>query len=167
MRLLVLFFTLLILGCGYKPSSIYAKKALGERIYADIKIDLREPENTILIKDAINEAIVSRFKAKITNSAEASSKIFVKLKEIEFNPIQYDKDGYIVRYRTIAKLQIDYILQSGKKDKIEVDGYYDFLIEPDSIISDTKRFEAIKYASLKALDKFVSKVSIIGYRGSN
>lgn len=166
MRVLAFFLTLILLGCGYKPSSIYAKKALGEKIYADIKIDLREPENTILIKDAINEAIVSRFKGKISNSAEASSKIFVNLKDLEFEPIQYDKNGYIARYRTVVKLQIDYILHDEQKKKIVVDGYYDFLIEPDSIVSDTKRFEAIKNASLKAIDKFISKVSIIGYMDS-
>ncbi len=160
---LTLFFIFFSLGCGYKPSSIYAKEALGERVFADIKIDLKEPENTILIKDAINEAIISRFKGKISDSANATSKIFVKLKDVDFEPIQYDKDGYIARYRTVVTLQIDYILKNSKKDKLLFDGYYDFLMEPDSIISDTKRFEAIKNASIKAIDKFISKVSILGY----
>ena len=162
--LLITFFLLFINGCGYKPSSIYTKRALGERIYADVKIDLQEPENTVLIKDAMNEAIVSKFKAKITTLDRATSKIYLKLKDIEFIPIQYDKNGYIVRYKIVVKLHIDYTLKNSQKREIGVTGYYDFLIEPDSIISDKKRFEAIKFASLKALDEFTSKVSIIGFR---
>ena len=162
---LITIFLLFINGCGYKPSSIYAKKALGERIYADIKIDLQEPENTVLIKDAMNEAIVSKFRAKITSLEQSTSQIYLKLKDIEFIPIQYDQNGYIVRYKIIVKLHINYTLKNSQKKQMDVNGYYDFLVEPDSIVSDKKRFEAIKFASLKALDEFTSKVSIIGFKG--
>lgn len=161
---LITIFLLFISGCGYKPSSIYAKKALGEKIYADVKIDLQEPENTVVIKDAMNEAIVSKFRAKITPLEQSTSQIYLKLKDIEFIPIQYDEDGYIVRYKIIVKIHIDYNLKNSEDKQLNVSGYYDFLVEPDSIISDKKRFEAIKFASIKALDEFTSKVSIIGYK---
>ena len=62
-----------ISGCGYKPSSYYAKRALGEKIYAEAKISRQDPRNSVLIKDAVNEAVVNRFSAKLVSKEEADS----------------------------------------------------------------------------------------------
>ena len=165
-QILILLVSLLIIsGCGYKPTSVYAKKVLGQKIYTDVKVYLRDPENAVLIKDAINEAVISRFKGSLAPKKYADSKILISLKSVSFNPLQYDKNGYVIYYRAVTTLNIVYKNKNSTKS-LDVSGNYDFPIEPNSVISDTKRFEAIRESSKKALDKFISKISIIGYQGS-
>ncbi len=43
-----------------------------------------------------------------------------------------------------------------------VSGVYDFNIEPNAIISDQARFEAIRLSSQKAIDVFVAQVAAQG-----
>ena len=157
-----------IIGCGYKPSSYYTKKILGDKIYAEVYIDIKDPENSVLIKDAINEAIVSKFKSKIVDRKDLANTLFyVKFKSKSFIPIAYNKDGYVVAYKTKVLLHITYIDKRGKKDSFNVRGTYDFPIEANSVISDAKRFEAIKFASFKAISEFVSRISVKGIKAKN
>jgi len=159
----LLIISMMITGCGYKPTSIYAKKVLGEKIYTNVKVYLRDPENAVMIKDAINEAVISRFKGSLAPKKYADSEIYISLKSVKFKPLEYDKNGYVIYYRAVTTLNIVY---KNKKESrsINLSGNYDFPIEPNSVISDTKRFEAIKESSKKALDKFISQASIIGLR---
>lgn len=164
MRSFYLFLSIFILaGCGYKPTSIYTKKVLGDKIYTQVNVYLRDPENSVLIKDAINEAIISRFKSSLAPKKDANSELIVKLRGVSFKPLQYDMNGYVIYYRAITTLKVDYKSKDFKKVFL-VSGNYDFPIEPNSVISETKRFEAIRESSKKALDKFVSQISIIGYK---
>ncbi len=156
----------LITGCGYKPTSVYTKKVLGEKIYSQVEVYLRDPENSVLIKDALNEAIVNRFKGSLVPKQYADSELIVSLRRVSFRPLQYDKNGYVIYYRAIASLKIVYKSKKGETKILTVSGNYDFPIEPNSVISDTKRFEAIRESSKKALDKFISQISIIGYQES-
>jgi hypothetical protein len=48
-----------------------------------------------------------------------------------------------------------------------VSGEYDFTIEPNSVISDTRRFEAIKNASYEALDEYIAALAIRGLHEHN
>ncbi len=154
--------TLFLGGCGYKPTSLFANKILGDRIYAEVEISIKDPQNSILIKDAINEAILNKFKSSISSKEHATSKLFVKLNSISFVPIQYDKNGYVLSYKTYVSLKTTYYNRGGNKQIITTRGDYDFPIRSNSVISDTKRFEAIKFASLKAIDEFISKISTRG-----
>jgi len=158
---------LVITGCGYKPSSYYTKKILGDKIYTEVYIDINDPENSVLIKDAVNEAIVSKFRSKLVDKKDLANTIFyVKFKSKSFTPIAYDKDGYVVAYKTKVLLNITYIDKTGKKDSFDVSGTYDFPIEANSVISDSKRFEAIKFASYKAISEFISKISVKGVKSN-
>ncbi len=155
-------------GCGYRPSSYYTKQVLGDKIYAKVLIDINDPENSVLIKDAVNEAIVNRFKSKIAKKKEFSNTdLIVKFKSKSFIPIAYDKDGYVIAYKAKVSLNISYRDKFGKKGNMNVKGSYDFPIEANSVISDTKRFEAIKFASYKALSEFISKMSVKGMQNVN
>lgn len=160
-RLFVFIIVFSLSGCGYKPVSYYSKEVLGEKIYVNVESSLQDPENTVLIKDAINEVIVSKLHARLTTMQEADAKLYVRLKKVEFEPIQYDKNGFVIAYKTHVDLSTRYL--SSKKDKtIVTSGEYDFPIESNSVISDTKRFEAIRFASKKAIEEFIS---IIGVKG--
>ncbi len=162
MKKLLIILALLFGGCGYKEISQYSKAVLGEKIYTNVKISVIDPENAVLIKDALNEAIISRFKSSLTNRQNASSKITISLKKVKFIPLQYNKNGYVISYRAKTMLEVE-LYAKKKNRKFVVSGNYDFPIEPNSVISDSKRFEAIKESSKKALDSFISKVAAIGY----
>lgn len=153
---------LLLSGCGYKPTSFYSKQVLGNLIYAEVETSLKDPENTVLIRDAINEAIVDRFKSKIVPEDKADTKLFIKLNKVSFQPIQYDKNGYVIAYKTYVDLKTRYTDKQQKQKTIISSGEYDFPIASNSVISDTKRFEAIKNASEKAIGEFISKISAQG-----
>lgn len=156
-----------ISGCGYKPSSYYAKQALGSKLYADVTISRQDPRNSVLIKDAINEAIVGRFGGKLVAKEQADTILHVKTQSIAFSPTVYDTYGYVIAYKAIVVLAMEYENVNKKVEKLTATGEYDFSIEANSIISDTNRFEAIRYAASDALDEFVSKIAIKGLRNGN
>lgn len=149
-------------ACGYKPTSVYTKKVLGEQIYVKVETSLEDPENSVLIRDAVNEAVIYKFNAKIASQENASSKLFVKLEHVNFQPIEYDSNGYVIAYKTNVTLLVGYHDKFKKLKSLKTHGDYDFNIESNSVISDTKRFNAIKEASQKAIDAFISRISVEG-----
>ncbi|MBP1681675.1 MAG: lptE [Proteobacteria bacterium] len=156
-----------ISGCGYKPSSYYAKQALGDKLYAEVTISRQDPRNSVLIKDAVNEAIVGRFGGKLVAKEQADSVLHVKIQSLSFSPTVYDTYGYVIAYKATVVLAMQYENATKKVEKLTATGEYDFSIEANSVISDTNRFEAIRYASSDALDEFVSKIAIKGLRNGN
>lgn len=161
-KIFVLAITLFLIGCGYKPTSYFAKEVLGDKIYAQIDISRTDPKNSVIIKDAINEAIITRFGARLSTKEAADTKIYLSLSSVTFTPILYDINGYVISYKAKVTLKMRYIDKEKESGIIMTEGEYDFPIEANSVISDTKRFEAIRYASLDAINEFVSKVSIKG-----
>ena len=79
----------------------------------------------------------------------------------------YDTYGYVIAYKTTVVLAMQYENADKKIEKLTATGEYDFSIEANSVISDTNRFEAIRYAANDALDEFVSKIAIKGLRNGN
>ena len=148
-------------GCGYKPVTIYTQKVFSDNIYTDIEVYLRDPENAVLVKDALNEAIVSRFGASVAKKEDATTILHVKFDSVSFTPIQYDTNGYAIYYRAKVSLTIRYTSPTGHGTET-VNGFYDFPIQPRAIISDALRFQAIKKGSGKALDAFVSRITMRG-----
>jgi len=153
--------TMLFSGCGYKPMTEYSKKVFTDRVYVDVDVYLRDPENAVLVKDALNEAVISRFNSKLVRKNDATTRLKVKFERVTFSPIQYDVNGYAVFYRAKVTLNITYIV-NGKKGNEKVVGFYDFPIEPNAVISDSKRFEAIRFGAQKAIDSFVSLMAMRG-----
>lgn len=154
-------------GCGYKPSSYYAKQALGSKMYAEVTISRQDPRNSVLIKDAVNEAVVSRFSGKLVSREQAETVLHVSIQSISFSPTVYDSYGYVIAYKAIVVLAMEYENENKKVEKLTATGEYDFSITSNSVISDTSRFEAIRYAASDALDEFVSKIAIKGLRNGN
>jgi len=158
---------LFLTSCGYKSTATLAKSVLGENVYIYVAMSRSDPQNTVLIKDAISSALVDRFGSKIVSKERADTILSISLLSVKFNPLVYDNNGYIVSYRAVATLKIDYTLISGESGTLTTNGDYDFPIAADSIISDTKRFEAIRYASADAIDEFTAAVAIKGLRQDN
>ena len=160
----VLLAVFVLLGCGYKPSSWYAKQAISGNVFVDIKINIIDPRNAVLIKDAMNEIVVNKFGAKLTtNKKTANTFVNLELGSVSLSQIQYDADGYVRLYRILVPINVTY-KNSKKHGKFAVKGDYDFSIGDDTVISDAKRFEAIKQAASNAMDEVVSKLAIESYR---
>ncbi len=156
-----LFFLFLLQGCGYKPISQLSRESLGEHIYVDIVIDLRDPENSVLIKDALLQAILARLHGNLASSKEsADSSVRVSLDSVSFSSLADNKKGFTLFYRARVVLQFSYEDKKGQMHQFSAQGKHDFSIEDSSILSDSKRFEAIKRASIQAIDAFISHVAL-------
>ncbi len=166
MKIIYFLIPFLLLGCGYKPSSFYTKKVLGKNIHVDARISRTDPKNSVLIKDAVNEAVVSRFGAKLSSKKDADTNLLVSIGSVSFSPTVYDKNGYVIAYKAKVTLKSSFKDDSGVVKNFSTVGDYNFPIEANSVISDTKRFEAIKNASTDAINELVSKISIMGIMGS-
>lgn len=163
---IIIFAMFFLTSCGYVPSARYAKTVLSDKIYIDVIMDRKDPQNIVLIKDALIAAMVDRFGSNVVSKSEADSTIIASLNSVVFLPVAYDKNGYVVSYRAVVTLKIDFELKNRQKDSLTTKGDYDFPIIADSVISDTKRFEAIKAASIDAIDEFIAVVSIRGLQNS-
>ena len=149
-------------ACGYKPIAHYSPKTLGENVYTEVIVSLSDPENAVLIKDALNKALLLRLKSKASRQSTASSQIIVAYDNIQFLPLQYDKNGYIAYYQANVRLGFTFI--KGKHiEKRHIVGRYEFPIQPSAIISNNLRFKAIERGSIKALDQFIAYISVKGY----
>ncbi len=162
MKFIYFLLPLLLIGCGYKPSSVYTKKVLGKNIHVNVNISRKDPKNSVLIKDAVNEAVVGRFDAKLVKKKDADTDVVVSIGSVSFTPLSYDKDGYVISYKTKVVLNASYKTGNGNSQAFSTSGEFDFPITANSVISDTKRFEAIKYASKDAVNEIISKITIMG-----
>lgn len=150
-------------GCGYKPSSKYARSVVGEKISTQVTISAQDPQNTVLIKDAVDSAIVEIFHASLTDRAYADTHLSFSLNPPSYSAIQYNTDGYIIAYRATIVLQITRETKNTKK-RYTARGTYDFSVVPNAVITDQERFDAIKFSSIKAMSSFVAQVSAEGSR---
>ncbi len=155
---------------GINQQQIMLKEVLGERIHVDVTISRKDPKNSVLIKDAVNESVITRLGGKLSPKETADTKLFVKIGSTSFSAILYNKNGYVTSYKAKVTLSIKYITKNGKNESFSTTGEYDFPIAENadgttnSVISDSKRFEAIKLASLDALNEFVSRIAIKGMK---
>lgn len=150
-----------ITGCGYLPASKQARKVVGGKIFVEVTVSLQDPENAVLIKDAARKAVVTRFHSSLVPQAQAKTTLWVELTGISFTPLQYDTNGYVIVYR--ANITTNVIRRSKtEKKSYNARGSFDFAIEPNAVITDNQRFDAIRQASLKALDSFIAQVGAEG-----
>jgi hypothetical protein len=164
-RGLVLAFCIAILfsSCGYKPSAKYARIVVGEKVSTSVIISMQDPENTVIIKDALDSAIHKVFHASLRPRNSADTHLAIEMTNIEYQPVQYNNEGFVVAYRAYIKLKIERTSQD-KKELYVTKGTYDFTIDANSIVSNQQRFDAIENSSIKAINSFIAKVSAQGAR---
>ena len=151
----------LLTACGYKPSSHYTKNIVGEKVYTEVEVSLSDPENAVLVKDALNRALYTRLKSKATRKRDADSSIYVAYDNIRFVPLQYNKNGFVVYYQAYITLGFTFV-KGEKKEKRQIVGRFEFPIRPSAIISNDLRLKAIEQGSIKALDQFIAYLSAKG-----
>lgn len=157
----ILFFT----SCGYKASSTYAKKELGEKIYVSLSINVSDPKNSVIIKDVFNELLIQRLDKKLVyKKDEADTIIYIKNNGVSISTLSYDSSGYSNLYKITANLNVKYSKSNGKTKSFIASGSYDFSSDSQGTISDTKRFNAIQNAFDNALEEVISQLAIANYK---
>jgi hypothetical protein len=148
-----IFFSLILLfliGCGYKPTTDYTTPLLGNKISTNVDIDVKNPGDSIYLKDALNESVVYDYDAKL-NDNNSTSKIKLKVSSTSVSPIGYDKNGYPILYRASANITAYVTDIKNVITTYTANGSYDFATKADSIIDDNTKHDAIKQAFLQAL----------------
>ena len=150
-----------ITACGYKPSSHAINKIFDESVYVDVVVDRAEPENAPYIKDEINRMVYKRFKGKVTSDPHAKSRLRVSYSGSTFQPLSYDSDGYVTRYRAQIKVKFDMVTKQGEMSKTIV-AVHESDVRESSLQSSALRTEAIAIGVSKALNEFLAYVSAKG-----
>jgi len=163
---IILNYSLFILsGCGYKPTSYYAKNEIRGKVYVDLKIDMNNSQNAVFVKDAMNEMILNRFNAYLTqNKEEAETYVFVKLANVSHSVLASDNEGYAKTYRANVTISVMYQKRDEVKKNISVSNYYDYNVETNSLVSDQQKQEAVKNAAIKALSDLFSKIAVNSFK---
>nr|WP_321266425.1 LPS assembly lipoprotein LptE [uncultured Sulfurimonas sp.] len=157
---------ILILGlasCGYKPSSKFSREIIGEKISTSVVISAQDPENTVIIKDAVDEAIIEVFHASLTSKTNSQTHLDLSISNPSYSPVVYDSDGYVTGYRMSVGLNIKRH-HNGVSKSYSVSGTYDFTVEPNAVVTDQERYDAIRYSAAKAIRSFIAKLSAEGAR---
>jgi len=160
-------FFILFVGCGYKPTSHYAKNTISGDVYVDVKIDINNAQNSVLIKDAMNEMVINQFDATLTNNkSNADTIVTVSLSSVSHTAISSDNEGYAKTYRTTVGITVNYKKQNSSNVSIKVSNYYDYSVDADSTLTEQKKQEAVKIAATKALSDIFSKIAIMTLKES-
>jgi hypothetical protein len=153
----------LLNACGYRPSAKSAQNVMGDSISTEIFISLKDPENSVIIKDAIDRAVIEKFRTSLVDKRYSKTHLKINLKEVKFKAIAYDSFGYISTYQIRTSLEV--IKESKDSTRTyKAKGYYDFNIEPNAVVSDLARFDAIRLSTQKAIDSFIAQVVAQGHK---
>jgi len=152
-----------IMACGYKPSAKFSRNIVGDKVSTSVIISADDPENTVIVKDAVDRAIIKVFHASLTSRSSSTTHLQLRISAPTYTPIQYNDEGYVIAYRTTIKLQI-IKYKNGRSKSYQSKGTYDFSIMPNAIISDQERFEAIAFSAEKAIKSFLAQISAEGSR---
>jgi hypothetical protein len=161
----VLFVGLLFLvgGCGYAPNAKFSRDVMGEKISTSVVISAEDPQNTVVIKDAVDKAVIEVFQASLTTKEASDSHLVIQMNKPIYTPVVYDENGYVTGYRMSVVLHI--VRDSkGVSRKYQTQGFHDFSVAPNAIVTDQDRFNAIGFAAQRAIRAFVAQVSAEGAR---
>lgn len=71
------FFLLIVFlaGCGYTPIAHHTKEVFGDRIFVEVKIDVRDPKNSVTLKDEVSKAIFKKLHTTISDKEDSNAVI--------------------------------------------------------------------------------------------
>lgn len=150
-----------LVGCGYQPIAHQANKALGGKVFVEVKISLRDPQSSVALKDVISRSIFERLHSRIAEKEEADSVVEVELQRVGFSSLAENRTGFATFYRCEVDVQFKYTNRATQSTRIfSKKGYYNFSLGAASVITDSLRIEAIDEAVIQAVDGFISQVGI-------
>ena len=169
-KVLFVLFTFVIsfsfFGCGYKPSTQYAKEEIKGKVFVKVSMNLEDPKNSVLVKDAINQLLIQKLDTQLVNDESLADTVMnITINSVSMQTLQYDKTGSNKLYTAFVNINVSYFKKSDNKRKsFVIDGEDNFSVENGTSINDTERFKAIKSASDKALDEILSKIAVSSYK---
>lgn len=161
MKYWILSALILFAGCGYQSASHYAKSVVGESVSTEVVVSMEDPQNTVIIKDAVDMAVITKFRTSLVPKNVSKTHLKISIAGVTFAPLRYDTNGYVITYRTTVSMNFQRI-HEGKTQNYSTRGMYDFAIEPNAIITDQARFEAIRQGSQKGIDAFIAQIAAQG-----
>ena len=167
--LTIIYTQLFMTGCGYKPTSHYAKNEIAGKVYVNLNIDINNAVNSVLVKDWVNDMIINKFNASLTyDKNKADTIIDVSLGSVSFASLQSDNIGYTKLYRTTIGINLTYHnIKSDIKKSLSVSGNCDYAVDSDSLITDAKKIESVNIAVQKALNNVFSNIAIQSFKKNN
>ncbi len=165
----IIYSSLFMTGCGYKPTSHYAKDEISGKVYVTLNVDINNATNSVLVKDSVNDMIISQFGATLTyDKNQADTIVDVSLGSVSFVSLQSDDEGYAKLYRTTISVNLTYHnIKKDIKKSLSVTGSYDYAIDSDSLITDAKKTESVSIAVQKALDEVFSQIAVQSFKKEN
>ena len=169
-KVLFVLFTFVIsfsfFGCGYKPSTQYAKEEIKGKVFVKVSMNLEDPKNSVLVKDAINQLLIQKLDTQLVNDESLADTVMnIVINSVSMQTLQYDKTGSNKLYTAFVNINVSYFKKSDNKRKsFVIEGEENFSVENGASINDTERYKAIKSASDKALDEILSKIAVASYK---
>ena len=163
MKKILFFISLVFLACGYKPSIKYQNKLLGSQIKTVVNIDVKNPRETIFLKDALNDAVYTILGKNVCYN-NCSSTLIINPSFSSLDVLDYDKNGYPVLYRSKVVLNVTLKDKNSTIRHYQINGSYDFRIESQSLVNDETKLNAYKNASINALNKFFATLTKEGVK---
>jgi hypothetical protein len=152
----------LLVGCGYKPSSHYIRNVFDDTVYVDVIVAPDEPENAVYVKDALHRMVITRFGGRVVPKAQAESLITASYNGTSFSPVSYDSNGYITRYRATIRMRFELTRKKGKGFKRNISSTVEENIGASSTLSSALRIQAIRVGMARALDQFLAYAAAEG-----
>ena len=163
MKKLLFLLPFIFIACGYKPSVTYQNKILSNQIKTVVNIDVKNPRETIFLKDALNDAVYTILGKNVCYN-NCTTTLIINPSFSSLEVLDYDKNGYPVLYRSKVILNVTLKDKNSKIRKYKVSGVYDFRIESQSVVNDETKLNAYKNASINALNKLFALITKDGVK---
>lgn len=158
---LIVFF----IGCGYKPASHYAKKEINGLVYTNIVVNIDSTSNSVLLKDTMNEIILTKLGASLTNNKkEADTIVDLNLSGVQHTTLTSDNEGYARSYRANVVILVKYTNKNKVTKSFTISDYYDYSVQSDASVSEQTKDNAVNNAVKKALEELVSKLAVSSFK---
>ena len=152
-------------GCGYKPATYYAKKEITGLVYTNIDINIDSTSNSLLLKDTMNEMVLTQLGAELTDDKEKADTIIdLKLSSVSHSALTGDNKGYARSYRASVFIVAKYTKKAQATKSISVSDYYDYSVASDATVSEQTKAYAAKEAMKKALQELLSKLAVSSFK---
>jgi hypothetical protein len=148
-------------GCGYKATKHYAKEQLHGNIFYTLDMNINNVEQSVVLRNEIISMILNDLDSTIAKRKEdADTYIEAHIASIDYKGIKTDNEGYTKIYRTTVSVKLIYQKKESLKKQINSSGYYDYVVDTDSTITEQNKLESIRIATQNALDHILSKLAI-------
>jgi len=149
---------LLLVSCGYKPVSHYARQRFSQPLYLEVSLSKKDPDSGVFLKDAMREAVRYRLGSRLTENPRADAHLKISYRVASFDALGYDTNGYVERYRVNLVTRFE-LLSKGEQTVRTIRTSHEADVTPSALRSSKAKREAIKACAVKAVDQFIAFVA--------